>query len=945
MSAQLNHSPYSWIPLIQREQQPEHKEIVDTPTFENWLHFFKKEVQQLQQNVLKQQDACVAIEQHEQITQAQQKSNKQYTLTAIDTFLNIIQEFEKLYIKHTQSRANSSKSFFNFKLLHNHQITSLFNKLLSKLGKNQTLLIRDANTFSLAAIVNRYLAYMRAPSQNFNLDNEALSDALKTLSSIFTVFNNKTLSHTTAFYNTHCRYGDGRIYEVLYQSYETIKQQFSDIIHQEVFQQEQYQKNPATGRNAGKLYYDITWLIDNIDAEQGLKTAQIFKEQALTAQTYATLDALKSTISKAAQYLVDNCHYPENIDLYDANSQNIQARAGIHGVFRNAIIDSLFNLNQFIKLLKKADKNCSLTPWPPEALGYDTYSVYAAEQSKKMQSAVEQSFLAENMEPIGQSFDHAYDNANVAQEGTFSYQFNGKREWAILESVQTFDEETRIWQIRMSVLPSKDNINKLRKALLRIEELHNNNRHPTLKVFVPFDENQKPYYWDGTQAPPEGHVASDRSQPGKELCIYMDYNSDTKQYVFDTAYFKDLILKIWRACEDLNVKISYITPPIDELEIPCTNDIIRTPFCYSSYKHYKHQTELGNEEKGGTHHGILLAADANPKNFPDPLQGITITEADLKDYGIKGYATHLVAAKRIVFMQHHIEDSEQRLIDELTSMDMTASHASFINPTSNKPTYDIQIENINTILKNKNNDTFLEKCKALTEEDFSCLPRVSDANLSPVLSTVLIKTFIKRDNIPFLRDQLSNRCTLAAQEMQLLKDDYQEDTLKLFLKKQFPGFNFKLINHNPAQMQRFYRRFKLIEKEKEALSREQTLLQQINIYPETLTQVWNNDENPDSINKTKALLKQHHVDITGLQLYDEPMLGINDPNHELHKTIGILANTTDFERLINVFELKLGPNCAGDSPLATLFSFVVQQSSEYQALEPVAKPKIRAPAV
>ncbi|BCA95603.1 hypothetical protein TUM19329_19640 [Legionella antarctica] len=235
-------------------------------------------------------------------------------------------------------------------------------------------------------------------------------------------------------------------------------------------------------------------------------------------------------------------------------------------------------------------------------------------------------------------------------------------DWAMNHGVEAEDSandyQGQTWQFRVAILPTKTNLESALNALNGLS-VFNGPNHPTAKI-IQIETNDLTQ-WDGTLAD-----AADRDQRGKELCVYLPYNSVTNKFLFDQAYIKNLMLDIWKALQDAGVEISYITPNQGEEEIK-SDPTVLTPFCYSSFKPYS------------APEGTLYSDNYNPNGHPDPLDGLHFSVADLRGKGITNFDAQTVSKSRIHYMQDHYQITIQQLnktIEELTSRAKPSSYAS-----------------------------------------------------------------------------------------------------------------------------------------------------------------------------------------------------------------------------------------------------------------------------
>lgn len=219
-------------------------------------------------------------------------------------------------------------------------------------------------------------------------------------------------------------------------------------------------------------------------------------------------------------------------------------------------------------------------------------------------------------------------------------EFRNNHDWTIIKGTGenldvSNDGEGMFWQFRIAVYPSQENLEKAFNALKSINYLHNPQAHPLLKIINTGNDFST---WDGALCD-----ASDRDQRGKEICVYLPYNSSKSSFVFTQEHIKQMMLDMWKALEDHDVRLSYIAPARDEKAIE-TDAGIYTPFSYSAFKPYN-----GPD-------GILHEEHYNPLNLPDPLEGLHLSLDDLRLAGIQNFHDIAISIQRILYMEKHQRD-------------------------------------------------------------------------------------------------------------------------------------------------------------------------------------------------------------------------------------------------------------------------------------------------
>jgi len=238
-------------------------------------------------------------------------------------------------------------------------------------------------------------------------------------------------------------------------------------------------------------------------------------------------------------------------------------------------------------------------------------------------------------------------------------------DWAMNPGVEVDDSSNdfqgQTWQFRVAILPTKENLEKALTALNNLP-LFKEENHPTAKLIQ--IDNTDLTTWDGTIAD-----ASDRDQRGKELCVYLPYDSAGEKFRFNQTEVKKMMLDIWKALQDADVKISYTTPSQDEKELE-SDLIILTPFSYSSFKPYSSPD------------GILHYKDYNPKGHPDPLKGLHFSKTDLQRKGITTSDALTISQSRVEYMKNHYQTTAQSLkdtIEKLKIREKPSPYTSLIN--------------------------------------------------------------------------------------------------------------------------------------------------------------------------------------------------------------------------------------------------------------------------
>lgn len=258
------------------------------------------------------------------------------------------------------------------------------------------------------------------------------------------------------------------------------------------------------------------------------------------------------------------------------------------------------------------------------------------------------------------------------------------------------DQRQHGWQFRMSIKPTQENLAKAVEALLTIDVLCKTENHPIFKIMspksLPNGRLDLGGHWDATLAFSEAKesrvspASMDRDQRGKEICVYMEFDSDKNAYQFTRAHYKKIMLALWKAMQDADVDFGYVHPPQDEIAVNHDrSDLPVTPFFYSANKPYTSETvqaynelcfELlpgqqaeAKQKTATARHGIMHHSKANPQKFKDnPLTGLTITFRDLRRAGIKYPVAREVLSARIAYHAAHLEVRGDELAKEFKTL-------------------------------------------------------------------------------------------------------------------------------------------------------------------------------------------------------------------------------------------------------------------------------------
>lgn len=388
------------------------------------------------------------------------------------------------------------------------------------------------------------------------------------------------------------------------------------------------------------------------------------------------------------------------------------------------------------------------------------------------------------------------------------------------------DGEGMFWQFRVSVLPTQENLVKAFDALSSIQYLHNNMAHPLFKIINTQNDFK---VWDA-----QLHDITDRDQRGKEICVYIPYDSKKKSFVFNKDYYKQFMLDIWKALEDNNVVYSYITPTKDEKEI----EGVISPFFYSSFKPYT------------SPEGILFSDHYNPNNYEDPLEGITFTSNDLKHAGIKQHNAIQVSYQRIQYMTAHHNEGLERILTHLQVLLIKETKTPFLIEKI-KNAENLTVEDDLNIIK------LLEDLLKNSDEAFPT--KLSKMKRVDIVSSGEIKHYLSEKGTPEQRLELVKRIA------QQLQEENGKTLERLRIYTNALGITEEelefLVNHHPYVMQSVWCKLIHLEHEMENIIREQTRLNTLAVRTigcdTGLQDRWDKDEEKGELAQIKAVLENY----------------------------------------------------------------------------------------
>ena len=211
--------------------------------------------------------------------------------------------------------------------------------------------------------------------------------------------------------------------------------------------------------------------------------------------------------------------------------------------------------------------------------------------------------------------------------------------------------------LRIAIKPEKANLLKAYQALSEIFKKNTEDLDLVVKMITP-DIKQK--YWDGFYF--DG--GNDRSQMGKEICIFVhkvkgkktrNFDENNPKYDFTAIsktpeQWKQFLLNIWQALDKAGVEYGHTPPPSGDKALNSEYGIL-TPFSYSGFRAFEDKNGRKNE------FGILhedFPEDINYrklqrhiKGINDPIKPIVFTYDDLKNCNLLDSQAKFVKAQII----------------------------------------------------------------------------------------------------------------------------------------------------------------------------------------------------------------------------------------------------------------------------------------------------------
>lgn len=227
--------------------------------------------------------------------------------------------------------------------------------------------------------------------------------------------------------------------------------------------------------------------------------------------------------------------------------------------------------------------------------------------------------------------------------------------------IPTAPRNKEAWQIHLAAKMEKQNLLKVRNVLVPL--LTDPNMDLTsFKIFSLSNEREPvPIETALSYDLPENRGA-DRNYAGKAVSIDIQFNQEGNSLKSREEY-KDILLKIWKACLDANIELGMYDVPSGERPIRVAGQY-RSPFTYCSLKPSQQP------------HGVLLEDHFNALNYKDPLYPLEFTVSDLEKYGIPTESLATMHKNRITYLETHTDFALNGLNNDFMQLQAHTKNAS-----------------------------------------------------------------------------------------------------------------------------------------------------------------------------------------------------------------------------------------------------------------------------
>lgn len=367
------------------------------------------------------------------------------------------------------------------------------------------------------------------------------------------------------------------------------------------------------------------------------------------------------------------------------------------------------------------------------------------------------------------------------------------------------------WQLRVAIDPQALNegnpaINELDKILKK----HFKDKTVGVKYYTIRDEDEHLNSYDGMTS----KLGSDRTQHGKEVCIYFD---DTHEIQYSAKEIKQTLLSLWADLQNAEIPLLYIDVPGDKkitgpYEYP-------TPFSFTCNNSKVNINGVDTDE-WNLPHGILHKTFKGD-GTNHPLLNVRFNQKDLDNAGIN-FNLDRIALQRKAEDQAHQLKVEQTITRDLNAIDRSpTNYVDFLSDQSVIEGIWNKIENYQTKVKTLDKTSrgaYQVQFSDEMEKDNDFRKLIDGYPCKPD------KDFRYEDDIGKLNQ---NYKALDREQFDGIIADLRANypARLAVVKADFPETDHHRIDNNPALMQTIYRRMELSKQEKTFIQKfEQTCL-------------------------------------------------------------------------------------------------------------------------
>ena len=213
---------------------------------------------------------------------------------------------------------------------------------------------------------------------------------------------------------------------------------------------------------------------------------------------------------------------------------------------------------------------------------------------------------------------------------------------------------TAEWQFQIRLAPNKNNLKKAAVALSEVLEQYNLD-YKLLRLAGPtptpgYDPVQD-YNADLAKNPHPDLDRINRHRLGQEFCVKLSYSSQSEQFQYTPEEYKKIMLECLKTLQDNEVQFGSLIAPMGALNIPSDKGI--PPLISYSLITPAVATNKRNN--------VIPSSEHNPNQYPDPLEDVKITTADLLRHGINVAALQENCRERITRQEQHFNEAVKNI--------------------------------------------------------------------------------------------------------------------------------------------------------------------------------------------------------------------------------------------------------------------------------------------